>query len=329
MNYVRLGATGLKVSRLCLGCMSYGSSKWRPWVLDEAAARPFFKTAIERGINFFDTADVYSQGESERVTGKLLKEFAPRRENYVLATKVYNEMGPGPNDRGLSRKHITEAVDASLRRLGTDYIDLYWIHRFDYQTPVEETLQALSDVVASGKVLYLGASSMWAWQFAKLLGIQRAEGLAQFVAMQNFFNLVYREEEREMMPLCAAEGIGVVPWSPVARGFLAGNAPPEGKGQKTVRAASDSYVAQLQLGSRQDYAILARVQAAAEKLGVKPAQVALAWVLSKPFVSAPIVGATKPQQLEDAIAALDIVLDARIVKSLEEPYRPKTVVGHQ
>ena len=329
MKYVRLGATGLKVSRLCLGCMSYGSSKWRPWILDEAAARPFFKTAIERGINFFDTADVYSQGESERVTGKLLKEFSPRRENYVLATKVYNEMGPGPNDRGLSRKHITEAVDASLRRLNTDYIDLYWIHRFDYETPVEETLQALSDVVASGKVLYLGASSMWAWQFAKLLGIQRAEGFAPFVAMQNFFNLIYREEEREMMPLCASEGIGVVPWSPLARGFLAGNAPAEGKGHKTLRAANDGYVAQLQLGSRQDYAIQGRVQAAAEKLGVNAAQVALAWVLSKPFITSPIIGATKPQQLDDAVAALDLNLDARTVKSLEEPYRPKDVVGHE
>ena len=237
MDYVRFGNTGLTVSRLCLGCMTYGDPAWREWVLDEEASRPFLRDALERGINFFDTADMYSLGKSEEVVGRALKEMA-RRDEVVIGTKVFNAMGPKPNQRGLSRKHIMEAIDASLRRLGTDYVDLYIIHRFDPDTPVEETIEALSDVVKAGKALYLGASSMWAWQFMKMLGLQRANGLAPFVSMQNFVNLIYREEEREMLPLCRTEGIAVTPWSPLARGFLGGNRPKQG--EVTVRGRTDS-----------------------------------------------------------------------------------------
>jgi aryl-alcohol dehydrogenase-like predicted oxidoreductase len=323
MEYVRLGATGLQVSRLCLGCMTYGDPGWREWVLDEASSRPFIREAWEAGINFFDTADMYSNGRSEEVLGRALKDLA-RRDEVVIATKVFNPMGPKPNQRGLSRKHVMEAIDASLKRLGTDYVDLYIIHRFDPATPLEETVDALSDVVKAGKALYLGASSMWAWQFMKMLGLQRARGLAPFVSMQNYVNLVYREEEREMLPLCRAEGIAVTPWSPLARGFLAGS-----KSASTVRARTDAYQQALGLGAaEQDELILARVQEVASRLGVKPAQVALAWVLGLPGVTSPIVGASKPHHLQDALGALEITLDAETRAWLEEPYQPRRVGGH-
>ena len=325
MDYVRFGKTGMKVSRLCLGCMTYGSPKWRDWILDEEASRPFIRQALERGINFFDTADVYSMGASEEVLGRAIKEFA-RRDEVVVATKVFNAMGPGPNARGLSRKHIMEGIDASLKRLGTDYVDLYQIHRFDYETPIEETVEALSDVVRAGKALYVGASSMWTWQFARMIAVARETRDAEFVSMQNFYNLVYREEEREMMKFCADQGIAVIPWSPLARGYLAGSG--LGEGASTVRGRTDAYTRALGLGSRQDEAIRRRVGDVASKFGVKPAIVALAWVLSKPYVTAPIVGASKPNHLDDAVAALSLKLDAKTIARLEEPYQPKAVVGH-
>jgi len=324
MEYVRFGNTGLHVSRLCLGCMTYGDPGWREWVLDEAASRPFIQEALEAGINFFDTADVYSLGRSEEVVGRALKEMA-RRDEVVIATKVFNPMGGKPTQRGLSRKHVMEAIDASLKRLGPDYVDLYIIHRFDPATGMEETVEALSDVVRAGKALYLGASSMWAWQFMKMLGLQRAGGFAPFVSMQNYVNLVYREEEREMLPLCRHEGIAVTPWSPLARGFLGGNLP---KGEKTVRARTDSYTQALGIGSEQDYAVAERVHAVAERLGVKPAQVALAWVIGLPGVTSPIIGTSKPHHLSDAVGALELRLDAETRAYLEEPYRPKPVQGH-
>ncbi len=325
MDYVRFGKTGMKVSRLCLGCMTYGSSKWRDWVLDEEASRPFIKRALELGVNFFDTADMYSVGASEEVLGRAIKDFA-KRDEVVIATKVFNPMGSGPNAGGLSRKHIMEGIDASLKRLGTDYVDLYQIHRFDYDTPIEETVEALSDVVRAGKALYVGASSMWTWQFARMISVARERGQAEFVSMQNFYNLVYREEEREMMKFCADQGIAVIPWSPLARGYLAGSG--VGEGAATVRGRTDAYTRQLGLGSRQDEAIRRRVGEVAEKHGVKPAIVALAWVLAKPYVTAPIVGASKPHHLEDAVAALSLKLDARTIARLEEPYQPKAVAGH-
>ncbi len=325
MDYVRFGRTGMKVSKLCLGCMTYGSSKWRDWVLDEEASRPFIREALEKGINFFDTADMYSVGASEEILGRAVKEFATRSE-VVIATKVFNPMGPGPNAGGLSRKHIMEGIDASLKRLGTDYVDLYQIHRFDPDTPMEETVEALSDVVRAGKALYVGASSMWTWQFARMIAIARESRDAEFVSMQNFYNLVYREEEREMMKFCLDQGIAVIPWSPLARGYLAGSG--VGEGASTVRGRTDAYSKALGLGSRQDEAIRRRVGEAAEKFGVKPAIVALAWVLSKPYVTAPIVGASKPHHLDDAIAALSLKLDAKTIARLEEPYQPKAVVGH-
>jgi len=325
MDYTRFGGTGMKVSRLCLGCMTYGSSQWRDWVLDEAASRPFIKAALEKGINFFDTADMYSIGASEEVVGRALKDFAVRSE-VVIATKVFNPMSAKVNAGGLSRKHIMEAIDASLRRLGTDYVDLYQIHRFDYNTPIEETVEALNDVVRAGKALYVGASSMWTWQFAKMISTARENGLARFVSMQNFYNLVYREEEREMMKFCADQNIAVIPWSPLARGYLTGRG--IGEGASTVRGRSDQYSQALGLGSRQDEAIRRRLDEAAQKLGVKPAAVAIAWMLSKPFITAPIVGVSKPHHLDDAIAALSLKLDARVIARLEEPYQPKAVVGH-
>jgi 1-deoxyxylulose-5-phosphate synthase len=326
MDYVRFGKTGMKVSRLCLGCMTYGSTKWREWVLEEEASRPFIRQALEKGINFFDTADVYSLGVSEEIVGRALKDFA-KREEVAIATKVFNAMGPGANARGLSRKHIMAAIDASLRRLGVDYVDLYQIHRFDYETPLEETVEALNDVVKAGKALYLGASSMWTWQFARMIGYAREKGVAEFVSMQNFYNLVYREEEREMMKFCADQNLAVIPWSPLARGYLAGS----GIGERavTVRGRTDQYSLALGLGARQDETIRKRVDEVAEKLGVKPAVVALAWVLSKPYVTAPIIGASKPHHLEDAVAALSLKLDARTLGKLEAPYQPKAVVGHQ
>ena len=325
MDYVRFGKTGLKVSRLCLGCMTYGSTTWRDWVLEEEAARPFFKEAIERGINFFDTADVYSIGVSEEITGRALKDFAKRQE-VVVATKVHGKMGEYANSGGLSRKHILEGIDASLKRLKMDYVDLYQIHRFDPDTPMEETLEALNDVVRAGKALYVGASSMYAWQFAKMLSISRARGHAEFASMQNFYNLIYREEEREMMPLCASEGIAVIPWSPIARGYLAGSG--VGANAATLRGRTDPFSVALGLGTPQDEEIRLKVAEVARDLGAKPAVVALAWVLSKPFVTSPIIGASKPHHLEDAVAALSLKLDAETVARLEAPYKPKPILGH-
>jgi aryl-alcohol dehydrogenase-like predicted oxidoreductase len=321
MDYVRLGRTGLKVSRLCLGAMTYGTKEWRDWVLDEADSRPFIRRALELGINFIDTADIYSNGASEEIVGRALKDFA-KRDDIVLATKVYNPMGPGPNDRGLSRKHITSAIDASLQRLQTDYVDLYQIHRLDHDTPIEETLEALDDLVKSGKVRYIGASSMYAWQFAKALHHADRYGISRFVSMQNHYNLIYREEEREMLPLCAAEGVGVIPWSPLARGMLAGN-----RRADTVRSRSDQYSKDM-YKSADDDKVVDKVIELAGARGVPPAQVALAWLLHQPAVTAPIIGASKPQHLDDAIAALGLTLSADEIKGLEEPYVPHAVLGH-
>jgi len=326
MQYVRFGSTGIKVSRLCLGCMTYGSKKWRDWVLEEAEAKPFFRAAFEAGVNFFDTADVYSQGVSEEITGRAIKEFS-RREEVVLATKVFNPMGKGPNQKGLSRKHIMEAVDASLARLGTDYIDLYIIHRLDPETAMEEIVEALADVVKAGKAIYIGASSMRAWQFAKLVTMQRGRGLAPFVSMQNYYNLIYREEEREMLPFCRAEGIAVTPWSPIARGFLAGSAPSQG--ERTLRAKTDAFMQTLGIGaSDTDYVIAERVRVVAERLGVSRAAVAVAWTLANPAVTSPIIGTSKPHHLPDALKALEISLDAATMKYLEEPYRTRPYAPH-
>jgi aryl-alcohol dehydrogenase-like predicted oxidoreductase len=324
MEMTRFGKTGMKVSKLCLGCMTYGATTWRDWVLEEEASRPFIKQALDRGINFFDTADVYSQGVSEEIVGRALKDYAVRHE-VVIATKVHGVMGKSANAGGLSRKHILEAIDHSLRRLGTDYVDLYQIHRFDPNTPVEETLEALNDVVRAGKALYIGASSMWAWQFARMISISRERGWAQFCSMQNYYNLVYREEEREMMKFCAAEGLAVIPWSPMARGYLAGSG--VGPNAATVRGRTDPFSVTLGLGSAQDEEIRARVVETARDHGTKPAIVALAWVLSKPFVTSPIIGASKPHHLDDALAALKLKLDEKTIARLEEPYRAKAVVG--
>ena len=324
MQYVNLGQSGLTVSRLCLGTMTYGSNKWRPWVLDEAASRPLIKQALDAGINFFDTADMYSLGASEEVLGRALKDFGPGREKLVIATKVFYPMGDGPNDRGLSRKHIMAAIDASLRRLGTDYVDLYQIHRFDSETPIEETLEALHDVVRAGKARYLGASSMPAWQFAKLLYTADAHGWPRFITMQNHFNLIYREEEREMIPFCIDQGIGVLPWSPLARGLLAGK-----RRTKTVRAGTDSYGHQLygEEVSEADALVIDALETVAGEAGIPPAQMALAWLLQKPAVVAPIVGVSKPGQLDDALAALEVHLSAELIRRLEAPYLPHRVAG--
>ena len=329
MDYVNLGTTGLKVSRLCLGCMSYGTPAWRPWVLDEQASQPFFRRAIEHGINFFDTADMYSLGVSEEVTGRALKAMA-RRDQIVIATKVFWPMGDGPNDRGLSRKHLLGSIDGSLRRLGTDYIDLYQIHRWDYSTPLEETLAALNDIVRAGKARYIGASSMFAFQFAKALALSDRRGWARFVSMQNHYNLVYREEEREMIPLCLEEGVGLIPWSPLARGLLAGNRRqaetrvPDGD---TARAKTDTFAHELYTHPG-DFEIAQRSAQVASRRGVPPAQVALAWLLQKPGVTAPIVGATKLDQLDQAVGALSVTLDREEVRFLEERYQPHAVLGH-
>jgi aryl-alcohol dehydrogenase-like predicted oxidoreductase len=325
MEQVRLGSTGLKVSRLCLGCMTYGSPTWRSWVLDEEQSKPFFKTAIEKGITFFDTANVYSIGASEEVTGKWLREFA-RREEIVVATKVNGPMGPGPNEKGLSKKSILAQIDASLKRLGMDYVDLYQIHRFDYETPIEETLEALNDVVRAGKARYIGASSMYAWQFAKMLSVSDRNGWARFVSMQPQYNLVYREEEREMFPLCRSEGIGVIPWSPLARGFLAGGraAPKEGN---TERARTDEFSPRLYFRDA-DFKVVDKVSEIAKDRGLTNMQVALAWVLKNPAVTAPIVGASKLGHLEEAVSALDVKLSDDEVKALEAQYQPKPVLDH-
>lgn len=325
MEYIRLGTTGLKVSRICLGCMTYGTPKWRDWVLSEEASRPFFQRALELGINFFDTADVYSIGVSEQVTGRALKDFA-KRDQVVIATKVCNPMGDGPNERGLSRKHIMDSIDASLRRLGTDYVDLYQIHRWDDDTPIEETLGALNDVVRAGKARYIGASSMYAWQFAKALYTADLHGWTRFVTMQNHYNLVYREEEREMNPLCRDQGIGLIPWSPLARGFLAGNRTRDKSGE-TTRSKTDPFAHSLYYRD-EDFKIVDRVQELAKEHSVKPTQIALAWILQQPGVTAPIIGASKMFQLEEAVAALEIKLSAEERKYLEELYVPHPVLGH-
>ena len=325
MDYVQLGRTGLSVSRLCLGCMSFGTpgGPTHPWVVPEKHSEPFFRLAIEKGINFFDTADHYNYGESEEITGRMLKKFA-RRDEIVVATKVGLTMGEGPNKRGLSRKHIIETVDASLKRLQMDHVDLLYVHRLDPLTPFEEMLEALDMVVRSGKVIYPAASSMWAWQFSKLREMQKSAGYTPFVAMQNLFNLAYREEEREMMPYCETEGVAVVPWSPIARGFLAGNKPKEGEGTNRSKIDKMSGL----FGTRDDYAVLARVQKVAEQIGVSAAQVAYAWVLSKPFITSPIVGCTKLEQLEEAIGATQVSLTPAQIKQLEAPYKVRGVIGH-
>jgi aryl-alcohol dehydrogenase (NADP+) len=325
MEYVNLGSAGLKVSRICLGCMTYGSRKWREWVLDEPESRPLIRQAIEAGINFFDTADMYSVGASEEILGRALKEFGPTRDRLVIATKVFNAMGDDPNQRGLSRKHIFHAIDDSLRRLQTDYVDLYQIHRFDPATPMEETLEALHDVVRAGKALYIGASSMWAWQLAKMLSLAGQRGWPRFVTMQNHYNLLYREEEREMIPLCRAEGLGLIPWSPLARGRLARN-----RETGTVRARTDEYAKSLYAATAEsDDKVIASVQTVAAAHGVPPARIALAWLLHKPGLTAPIIGASKPQHLENAVAAVGFKLTADEIKQLEEPYVPHAVAGHE
>ncbi|MFC4056872.1 aldo/keto reductase [Planomonospora corallina] len=322
MEYVRLGTTGLKVSRVCLGMMSYGDpARWGEWVLDEGAAEPIVRRAVEAGVTFFDTADVYSQGASEEVTGRLLARLFPRREDYVLATKVYFPVGGGPNDRGLSRKHVHAAIDASLRRLGTDHVDLYQIHRWDDETPIEETMQALHEVVQAGKARYLGASSMAAWQFAKAQHTAGLHGWTKFVSMQPHYNLLYREEEREMLPLCADQGVGVIPWSPLARGLIAR----AGSGGSTVRAGSDPRIDALYTDEENDRRILERVAQVAAERGVPAAQVGLAWLLHQPQVTAPIVGATKDRHVDDAVAAVDLALTDKELAFLAEPYRPRPV----
>jgi aryl-alcohol dehydrogenase (NADP+) len=306
--------------------MTYGSPQWRGWILGEDESRPFFRRAVEAGINFFDTADVYSMGVSEEVTGRALREFAGSRESYVLATKVFFPVGPSPLQGGLSRKHILHAIDNSLRRLGTDYVDLYQIHRFDPATPIEETIDALDAVVRSGKARYIGASSMFAWQFAKYLSTAEKMGKARFVSMQNHYNLVYREEEREMIPLCRAEGIAVIPWSPLARGFLAGNRRRQDRGE-TARAKSDE-IAHNMYYQDSDFAVVDAVSEIAAKRGVPNAQVALAWLLSRKGVTAPIVGASKMNHLDDAIAATSLELSEEEIKALSKPYTPHRVLGH-
>ena len=321
MKYTRLGSTGLQVSRICLGMMSYGDPAERAWFLDEEAAEPIVTRAVESGVTFFDTADMYSSGISEEITGRLLAKLFPRRDDYVLATKVYFPMGDGVNDAGLSRKHVFSAIDASLRRLGTDYVDLYQIHRWDSETPIAETIEALHDIVRAGKARYIGASSMFAWQFAKAQHTAEARGWTRFVSMQNHYNLVYREEEREMIPLCLDQGVGVLPWSPLARGLLAG-----GRDRRTTRAGSDRYAEQLY--DESDYDVVDAVRTVADERGLPPAQIALAWLLAKPGVTAPIVGATKLSHLEDAVAAVDVSLSDEEVARLEAPYRPHPVRGH-
>jgi aryl-alcohol dehydrogenase-like predicted oxidoreductase len=323
VEYTRLGSTGLQVSRVCLGMMSYGSPSWREWVLDLDASRPLVRSAVDAGIIFFDTADMYSLGASEEVTGTLLREFFPSRDDYVLATKVYMPMGDRPNDRGLSRKHIMASIDASLTRLGTDHVDLYQIHRWDPETPIEETMEALHDVVKAGKARYIGASSMYAWQFAKAQHTADLAGWTRFVSMQDHYNLIYREEEREMHPLCIDQGVGVIPWSPLARGRLT-RLPEE---RITTRSGSDPIADRMY--TEADDAVVSAVADVAKARGLPMAQVALAWMLHKEAVTAPIVGATKPGHVEDAVAAVDIELSDEEIAALEAPYVPHPILGHQ
>jgi 1-deoxyxylulose-5-phosphate synthase len=326
MRQVRLGSTGMRVSQICLGMMSYGDPAQRPWALDEAGADPFVRRAVEAGITFFDTADVYSAGVSEEVTGRLLARYFAQRDDYVLATKVHGAMGDGPNDRGLSRKHILSGIDASLRRLGVEYVDLYQIHRWDSHTPIEETMEALHDVVRAGKARYIGASSMFAWQFAQAQYTARLRGWTEFVSMQNHYNLIYREEEREMLPLCRTMGVGVIPWSPLARGLLAGNRSRGGE-RHTARARTDAFADSLY--GESDFAVIDAAAEVAAERELPPAQVALAWLLSRPGVSAPIVGATKLEHIDDAVAATEVVLDQKEIERLEAPYRPHPISGHE
>ncbi|XWW46132.1 aldo/keto reductase [Fibrella sp. USSR17] len=324
MEYVRFGHTGLVVSKLCLGCMTYGTptDRW-PWALNEEQSRPFIQKALESGINFFDTADVYTAGASEEVVGRALRDFA-KRDDIVLATKVFNPMGPGPNDRGLSRKHIMQAIDASLKRLGTDYVDLYQIHRWDPNTPIEETMEALHDVVKAGKALYIGASSMATWQFAKAQYTADLHGWTRFVSMQPQYNLVYREEDREMLPFCQDQNIAVIPWSPLARGLLTGNRSKERN--ETERAKTDAFGKSLYTRD-DDFAIADLVTKLGEARGIPPTQIALSWLFSKPVVTAPIIGASKPGHLEDALGALNITLSADEIEQLEAAYQPHPVAG--
>lgn len=325
MKYKNLGSTGMKVSELCLGCMTYGVPERgdHPWTLPEEQSRPLIRQAVEAGINFFDTANAYSDGTSEEIVGRALKDFT-RRDEVVLATKVYFPTSKGPNGMGLSRKAIFTAIDASLKRLGFDYVDLYQVHRWDYRTPIEETLEALHDVVKSGKARYVGASSMWAWQFAKALCTARQRSWSPFVSMQNHYNLLYREEEREMMPLCANEGIGVIPWSPLARGRLT-----RACSEETARARTDQYGGTLYASDVEaDRRVIEGVATIAAARGVPMARIALAWIRQKPYVTAPIFGASKPQQLNDAIAALPLKLEPSEIEQLEVPYVPHRVVGH-
>ncbi|MEJ7760242.1 MAG: aldo/keto reductase [Gemmatimonadaceae bacterium] len=324
MQYAQLGRSGLTVSRICLGCMSYGSSKWRPWILDEAEARPFYRKALDLGINFFDTADMYSLGVSEEVTGKALREMA-NTEEIVLATKVHFPMGKGPNLEGLSRKHIVQGCEASLRRLGVETIDLYQIHRFEGTAPIEETLGALQHLVQQGKVRYIGASSGYAWQMARALSVSERNGWARFVSMQNHYNLMYREEEREMIPLCIEDGVGVIPWSPLARGRLARTGPADAGG--TMRAENDQYAVGL-YDSPGDSEVIEANQAVAEEIGAQPGEVALAWLLSRPGVVAPIIGATRVEHLDTAARALELTLSNEQVGRLEAAYRPHAIKGH-
>lgn len=327
MEYANLGNTGLKVSRICLGMMTYGTPAWREWVLDEDASRPFVKRAIELGINFFDTADMYSRGVSEQVTGRLLREFASREE-VVVATKVFfRHNDQDPNSGGLSRKHIMDAIDTSLTNLGMDYVDLYQIHRWDDSTPIEETMAALHDVVKAGKARYIGASSMFAWQFSKAQHTAEKHGWTKFVSMQNHLNLVYREEEREMLPLCRDMGVGVIPWSPLARGFLAGNRQRGSQQHPTLRAKTDGFAHDMYY-QEADFDVVDVVRALAEAHGVSPAQIALAWLLHKPGITAPIIGASKMYQLEEAATAVAIQLSEEEMAQLEAPYVPHPVLGH-
>jgi aryl-alcohol dehydrogenase-like predicted oxidoreductase len=326
MEYVNVGKSGLKVSRLCLGMMTYGSPKWRDWILDEKQALPFVKRALDAGINFFDTADVYSLGDSEEVLGNTLKAFGVKRESVVLATKVCSPISDEVNDRGLSRKHIMDSIDRSLRHLKTDHVDLYQIHRWDYSSPIEETMDALNDVVKSGKARYIGASSMFAWQFAKAQSTANQHGWTRFISMQNHYNLVYREEEREMIPLCIDQGIGLIPWSPMARGFFAGNRKREGGGE-TIRAKSDPFADRLYF-REEDFSVADRAWEIAREHNVTGSQIALAWMLSKPHITAPIIGASKMEHLDQAIAALEIKLSPEEIKRLEELYQPHPVLGH-
>src|ERR671913_231940 len=325
MQYARLGSSGLKVSRICLGMMSYGAQTERAWHLCEDDAEPILRRAVEAGGAFFDTADTHSHGLTEEITGRLLAKLFGRRDDYVLATKVFFPMGPGPNDRGLSRKHILAAIDASLRRLGTDHVDLYQIHRWDDETPIEETMEALHDVVRAGKARYIGASSMYAWQFAKAQHTATVAGWTKFVSMQNHYNLLYREEEREMIPLCLDQGVGCIPWSPLARGLLASNRERGGE-RRTVRAGADPLADELY--DDDDFDVVDVVRAVAAERGLPPAQVALAWLLGKPGVTAPIIGATKLRHLEDALAAVEVTLSEAEVARLEAHYRPHPTLGH-